>query len=142
MLALFAVLLLWATFGRLDIVAVAQGKLVPETFLKVVQPSDSGVSKRSSSRRGMTVKAGQVLYADGYEPVHIRPQGLDTDFQLRGLQLRRIDAELKGLPLVKKPGEGSALFAQVEAPISLASPCLSGCHRDGARRLSQGHSMI
>jgi hypothetical protein len=31
LLALFAVLLLWATFGRLDIVAVAPGKLVPES---------------------------------------------------------------------------------------------------------------
>ena len=45
LLALFAVLLLWAVLGRLDIVAVAQGKLVPQSFLKVVQPADSGVVK-------------------------------------------------------------------------------------------------
>ena len=36
---LFAVLLVWAVLGRLDIVAVAQGKIVPQSFLKIVQPA-------------------------------------------------------------------------------------------------------
>ena len=44
--------MLWAFFGRLDIVAVAQGKLVPETFLKVVQPSDPGVVKEILVKEG------------------------------------------------------------------------------------------
>ena len=66
MLALFAVLLLWATFGRLDIVAVAQGKLVPETFLKVVQPSDSGVIKEILVKEGdEVVTFGQSQLKDG-----------------------------------------------------------------------------
>ena len=52
LLALFGLLLLWAVVGRLDIVAVAQGKLVPETFLKVVQPADSGVIKEILVKEG------------------------------------------------------------------------------------------
>ena len=59
MLALFAVLLVWATFGRPDIVAVAQGKLVPETFLKVVQPSEGpanrGVLQTGSDQRNVQI---------------------------------------------------------------------------------------
>ena len=47
LLALAGMILVWAIFGRLDIVAVAQGKLVPETFLKVVQPSDTGIVRKS-----------------------------------------------------------------------------------------------
>ena len=42
-LALFGVMLVWAIFGRLDIIAVAQGKLIPSTYVKIVQPAEAGV---------------------------------------------------------------------------------------------------
>jgi len=60
-LVFLAALLLWATFGKLDIVAVADGKLVPDTYLKIVQPTDSGVVKEILVREGEQVRAGQVL---------------------------------------------------------------------------------
>lgn len=115
LLALFAVMLLWATFGRLDIVAVAQGKLVPETFLKVVQPSDSGVVKEILVKEGDEVTAGQALMRMDTSVSVADGKVLGNDFQLRVLQLRRIDAELKGVPLITKTGDSPALFAQVEA---------------------------
>jgi HlyD family secretion protein len=115
LLTLCAVLLLWAVFGRLDIVAVAQGKLVPETFLKVVQPSDSGVVKEILVKEGDEVAAGQVLMRMDTSISTADGKVLDSDFQLRVLQLRRIDAELNNLPLARKAGDDPALFAQVEA---------------------------
>ena len=115
LLTLVAVLLLWAAFGRLDIVAVAQGKLVPETFLKVVQPSDSGVVKEILVKEGDEVTVGQVLMRMDTSVSTADRKVLDTDFRLRALQLRRIDAELKGVPLSTKAGDDAALFAQVEA---------------------------
>ena len=99
LLVLVAVLLLWATFGRLDIVAVAQGKLVPETFLKVVQPSDSGVIKEILVKEGDEVAAGQVLMRMDTSISMSDRRVIDNDLQLRALQLRRIDAELKGIPV-------------------------------------------
>src|SRR3954468_3317129 len=114
-LALFGVLLVWAAVGRLDIVAVAQGKLVPETFLKVVQPSDSGVITEILVKEGDEVSAGQVLMRMDTSVSTSDRKVPDTDFQLRRLQLRRIDAELKGVPLIKQADDGAALFAQVEA---------------------------
>jgi HlyD family secretion protein len=39
---------------------------------------------------------------------------LENDFQLRALQLRRIDAEISGAPLVRKPDDNVELFVQVE----------------------------
>jgi len=38
-------LLLWTIFGKLDIIAVAQGKLVPQSSLKIVQPAEAGIVK-------------------------------------------------------------------------------------------------
>ena len=52
--ALLAGLLLWACLGRLDIVAVAEGKLVPSSYLKIVQPAEQGIVKEilvSEARR-------------------------------------------------------------------------------------------
>ena len=61
LLGLFAFLLLWAFLGRLDIVAVAEGKLVPEGYLKIVQPAEQGIVREILVREGERVDAGQVL---------------------------------------------------------------------------------
>jgi hypothetical protein len=45
---LFIILLLWAIFGKLDIIASAEGRLVPETYFKVVQPTDAGIGLASA----------------------------------------------------------------------------------------------
>ena len=37
LLSLLAALLVWALVGQLDIVAVAEGKLIPQSYLKIVQ---------------------------------------------------------------------------------------------------------
>ena len=113
LLALFAAMLVWAVFGRLDIVAVANGKLVPQTYLKIVQPSDSGVVKEILVKEGDEVASGQVLMRMDTSISTADRKVLDNDFQLRELQLRRIDAELKGVPLARKGSDNPALFAQV-----------------------------
>lgn len=57
----FTVALLWACFGKLDIVAVAPGKLVVGSHTKIVQPADTAVVKRILVRDGQTVKRGDLL---------------------------------------------------------------------------------
>ncbi len=59
--ALFAFALIWALVARLDIVAVAEGRLVPSTYSKIVQPSESGIVREILVRDGDLVVAGQVL---------------------------------------------------------------------------------
>jgi hemolysin D len=59
--ALLVGLLAWAVFGRLDIVAVADGKLVPAQYLQIVQPTEQGVVKEILIHEGESVIAGQVL---------------------------------------------------------------------------------
>ena len=51
-LAFLGGLMLWAVFGRLDIVAVAEGRLVPDTYLKIVQPTEDRKSTRLNSSHG------------------------------------------------------------------------------------------
>lgn len=57
----FTTAILWATLGTQDIVAVAQGKVVPTGKSKVVQPAETGVVRAIHVRDGQAVKAGEVL---------------------------------------------------------------------------------
>jgi hemolysin D len=50
-----------AFLGRLDIVAAAPGKLVPDARVKVIQPAVTGVVRRILVHDGMRVQAGQLL---------------------------------------------------------------------------------
>ena len=61
LVALFAVALVGITFGRLDIIAVSQGKLVPQSYLQIVQPADASIVKEILVKDGDAVNAGQVL---------------------------------------------------------------------------------
>lgn len=53
--------LLIATLGKLDIVVVANGELIPDTNVKVVQPAITGVVRAIHVRDGQQVVAGQAL---------------------------------------------------------------------------------
>lgn len=60
-IALAVVVVLVAVFGRLDIVATAPGKLVPNASVKVIQPAVTGVVRRILVQSGQRVEAGQLL---------------------------------------------------------------------------------
>ena len=114
-LALFAVMLTWACFGRLDIIAVAQGKLIPGSYVKIVQPAESGVLRELLVGDGQEVKAGQVLLRMDTQVNDADRATVETDLMLRRLQLRRIQSELAGVPFTAKPGDRVDLVQQVTA---------------------------
>lgn len=60
-IALFCAALLWAVLGKLDIVAVAPGKMVVDSRTKVIQPAETAVVRRILVRDGQRVKAGEPL---------------------------------------------------------------------------------
>jgi HlyD family secretion protein len=114
-LAFIAALVLWATVGKLDIVAVAEGKLVPDTYLKIVQPTDSGVVKEILVKEGEPVKSGQVLMRMDTTLSDSDLKALTADYQNKRIALRRIDAQLAGAPFTRRAEEPAELFAQVFA---------------------------
>ena len=105
LLALLFALILWALIGKLDIVAVAEGKLIPETYLKIVQPAEAGIVKDILVREGQNVKAGQVLLRIGAPDLG---QGLN-------IAAAQITAEALGLDLWFVTGEGPRLSTVTDA---------------------------
>ncbi|WCM18702.1 HlyD family type I secretion periplasmic adaptor subunit [Paraburkholderia bryophila] len=59
--ALVVVVIVIAIFGKLDIVATAQGKLAPNAHVKLIQPAITGVVRQIAVYDGERVAAGQLL---------------------------------------------------------------------------------
>ncbi|OYX79765.1 MAG: hypothetical protein B7Y77_01450, partial [Bradyrhizobium sp. 35-63-5] len=60
-IVVFLVAILWASLGRIDIIAVAQGKIIPSGSTKTLQPLESGIVRAIHVKDGQAVKAGDVL---------------------------------------------------------------------------------
>ena len=60
-IALFCIALAWASFGKIDIVATASGRIIPSGRTKVIQPFETGVVRAIHVHDGQAVKAGDVL---------------------------------------------------------------------------------
>lgn len=55
------VAILWASFGSVDIIATARGKIIPSGRTKIIQPMETGVVRSIHVQDGQQVKAGDVL---------------------------------------------------------------------------------
>jgi hemolysin D len=101
----FAVLAIaWAVLGTLDVVASAQGRIIPSGRVKLVQPADAGVVRAIHVREGLAVKAGDVL-------IELDPTtaGADRDLLARDLMATRVEvARLKAAEL--NPAQPDAAF--------------------------------
>src|SRR5260370_33995095 len=60
-IALFCLALGWAAFGKIDIVASAQGKIIPSGRTKIIQPFETGVVRAIHVRDGQSGKDGDLL---------------------------------------------------------------------------------
>ncbi len=113
--ALMASLAVWAIVGKLDIVAVAEGKLVPATYVKIVQPAEQGIVREILVREGDAVKGGQVLMRMDTTLAQADRQTLLSDYHSRHIALRRVDAQLQRTPLLRRHDDPAELFAQAQA---------------------------
>ena len=115
LLALLAAIAAWAIIGRLDIVASAQGRIVPQSFLKIVQPTEAGIVREILVKDGEQVAEGQTLIRMDRRLSDADRSVIENELRMRALQLRRIDAELDAAPLQRGAQDEPVLFAQIEA---------------------------
>ncbi len=79
--------LLWSWFGRIDIVASAQGKIQPLGAVKVIQPVETGRVREVTVLNGKQVKAGDVL-------VRLDPTEAEADVRATRTSLAAFRAEV------------------------------------------------
>lgn len=130
-------LVIWALLGRLDIVAVAEGKLIPQTHLKIVQPAESGIVKEILVREGEIVRAGQVLMRMDALMTEADATSIEADYQRKRLALRRIDAELSGRNFAVDAADPPALAREIEAQFRANRAALAAALAEERSRLSK-----
>jgi len=106
----FFIALLWACIGSVDIIATAQGKIVPTGRTKVIQPLESGVVHAIHVQDGQKVKTGDVLIEIDTTVSAAERDRLKNDYTQAMLDAARLKAalELDGDPDAKfVPPEGA-----------------------------------
>lgn len=61
LLLFLGIAVVWACVGHIDVVAAAQGKIIPRGHVKVIQAADAGVVRAIHVVDGASVRAGQPL---------------------------------------------------------------------------------
>ena len=94
LIALFCLALVWASFGHVDIVASAPGKILPSGRVKLIQPFETGVVRALHIRDGQSVKAGDVLIELDPTMTTADEEHIRNDFVAAQLDIARLRAEL------------------------------------------------
>jgi hemolysin D len=105
-MAVFTLALLWSILGKVDMVAVSQGKVVPGGRSKTIQSFETGVVRAIHVRDGQKVKAGDPLIDLDPSINAAEQKHLKADLLAAELDIARLKAEL-GAP---------------RAPLSLYAP--------------------
>lgn len=93
-MSLFAIAVIWACVGQVDIVASAKGKIVPSGRTKVIQPFETGVVRAIAVHDGQTVKAGEVLIELDPTMNDAEAKHAQGDLIAAELDIARLQAEL------------------------------------------------
>jgi hemolysin D len=95
-IAVFCLALLWASFGTVDIVATASGKIVPSGRTKVIQPFETGVVRVIHVRDGQKVKAGEGLIELDSTMTDADRDHLKSDLLSSQMEVARLRAAVSG----------------------------------------------
>src|SRR5215475_9774433 len=117
-IALFCIALVWACLGRLDIVTVAPGRIVPSSRTKIIQPLETGVVRAINVRDGQSVEAGEVLIELDPTMAEAELHHLESDLIAARVEAGRLRAALAGhedpLPDFHPPKEASLEAIEVQ----------------------------
>ncbi len=102
LMAIFIIALAWSYFGKIDIVAVASGRIIVSDRTKVIQPLEASVVKAVLVKDGDHVKSGQVLVE--LDPTVATADKANVNEQLASA----ISEELRTAALLKALNSGSA----------------------------------
>jgi hemolysin D len=91
-IAFFLVALVWATFGHVDIIATAQGKVVPVGRTKVIQPLEIGMVTAINVKDGDRVTEGQVLIEMDHVAAMAERNRIAQDLMRSQLDIARLTA--------------------------------------------------
>jgi len=122
LVALLVSALAWASFGQVDVVSAAAGKLVAAGGGKVVQPLETGAVTAIRVQDGAVVHKGDVLVELEPTETLADQMRLTNELAAARLNVARLRAAALGEPFRAPPGSdpGAAALARREAQAEIA----------------------
>jgi hemolysin D len=105
----FTLAVLWAGFGKVDIVAVAQGKIIPSGHSKLIQPLETGVIRSLHVKEGQHVGQGEVL-------VELDPTASVADLQRLRQEAAELQQQIRRLQALNERQRSLSEPARTETP--------------------------
>ena len=113
-MAVFASAVLWANLGWIDIVATAQGKIIPSGYSKVIQPYEAGVIAAIHVQNGQLVKRGDVLIE--LDPTLNRADHdrASNEYRAAKVEAARLRALIAGRSTFEAPPDGDPQYVLLQ----------------------------
>ncbi|MFZ4071582.1 MAG: HlyD family type I secretion periplasmic adaptor subunit [Caulobacterales bacterium] len=114
--------IVWAANSQLDVVAVAEGRVVPRARLQSVEAAEAGIVRAIKVREGQIVKAGEPLIELDATFAGADRASARSEYAAAGLAKARADALLafaagKPTKLIRPEGADAAAVAGEEAAV-------------------------
>lgn len=110
----FASGIAWASFGHIDIVAVAQGKIIPTGKTKVIQPLETGVIKAIHVKEGQPVAQGDLLIELDPTTTGADQDRLANEYLAAQVEAARLRALIANRSTLKAPKEADPKFVALQ----------------------------
>jgi hemolysin D len=114
----FAAGIVWSSVGKIDIVAVAQGKVIPSGYSKVIQPViqqfESGIVAAIHVQDGSVVKKGDVLVE--LDPTQNRADRdrVSNEHRAAKVEAARLRALIAGQAAFEPPADGDPQYVLLQ----------------------------
>jgi hemolysin D len=113
-MAVLTVAILWASLSTVEIVAIAQGKIIPNEYSKVIQPLESGVIAAIHVQNGSMVRQGEVLVTLDATAESADRDRLENELHTTRLDIARLRALLADKPTMEAPPESAVYLLAVQ----------------------------
>lgn len=130
LIAFAGIAVLWAALGHVDIVATAQGKIMPGGRVKTIQPMETATVRAIYVGDGQTVKAGDVLIELDATAADADTDSIAGDLRITELLAARDGAFLASLSPLQQ-GKTQPPHLQAPTDVSAAQADNEQRHLDG-----------
>lgn len=113
LILLFVIAVTWAFFGQVNIVASAEGKIIPGSRIKQIQPLNNSIVKKIMVREGDFVTAGQPLVELDETLTRADQQRLQQELQNARIDLA-VNLELVKLLSLPEKKQAALTFKQLK----------------------------
>lgn len=124
LIVLFVLVLIWACVGKVNIVASAEGKIIPSSRVKHIQPLEKAIVKKILVTEGESVSKGQALIELDSTLTHADQKSIEGELYSANL---RLAVDLGLLDLLAQDEE--PIFSQLQLKVTTTSEADRALHK-------------